>query len=333
MQDDPRATEWREALKGCSSILEALAKAGDEDGRLAARTWWVLCMSSRIAECKQPHSEWRAEAADALPTRQLTSEHTEAAVRLPAFEPLARCLLSSGQAIGSDAAQVLDQVEAVGVRSAWTRALSEVEPMRARLQQSFLRRPDSNFVRRAFGSSGHSPVDLAPSAAAMGIDELRGEAFLKPTGDLPTSCLRPPYLHASDPSVPGVDVRASEPTGRVPGGRGRVCDGGGHARSQHTAAGRLRRGALGPDGARVAADGGMCALSGGLGWGAGGRRLASAAQVVKLGAQPAEGAHLCTSLSLQLYCRRTSCSSDVTLAVACEHLPVSVLRYTVKSTD
>ena len=87
---DPRATEWREALKGCSSILEALAKAGDEDGRLAARTWWVLCMGSRIAECKQPHSEWKAEAADALPSRQLTSEHTEAAVRLPAFEPLAR---------------------------------------------------------------------------------------------------------------------------------------------------------------------------------------------------------------------------------------------------
>ena len=110
VMQDPRATEWREALKGCSSILEALAKAGDEDGRLAARTWWVLCMGS--------HGSWLRLWWTAAGARVTTaaSEH-EAAVRLPAFEPLARCLLTSGQAVGSDAAQVLDQVEAVGVRS------------------------------------------------------------------------------------------------------------------------------------------------------------------------------------------------------------------------
>ena len=34
------AESWRHAYGGCKQILTTLAQASDEDGRLAARTWW-----------------------------------------------------------------------------------------------------------------------------------------------------------------------------------------------------------------------------------------------------------------------------------------------------
>ena len=89
---------------------------------------------------------------------------------------MAQCLIDRGAASGIDVGQLLDRVEAAGP---WTRAATEVEPLRHQLQHSFLlgRRDtkESNFVRRALARGGGRSADarLAPSAAEMDIDELR----------------------------------------------------------------------------------------------------------------------------------------------------------------
>ena len=158
-------------------MLQALVKATDDDARAAARTWWVICMSSRVQECREAYGAWKAQAADALPS-QLTAEHTAAAVSLPGFEPMARCILEQGDAIGIDPAATLDTVEAAGVKShagiMWAQAVEEVEPLRRRLQHSFLRRDaETSLLRRAVAGTRPKEVALAPSAGEMGIDELR----------------------------------------------------------------------------------------------------------------------------------------------------------------
>eukprot|EP00966_Prymnesium_polylepis_P040922 949600-Prymnesium_polylepis.1 len=48
---DPRKARWRQAFTSCTPTLEALALAQDEPGRLAARTWWVVCMASQCGGC------------------------------------------------------------------------------------------------------------------------------------------------------------------------------------------------------------------------------------------------------------------------------------------
>ena len=70
-------------------------------------------------------------------------------------------------AVGVDPGQTLDHVQTAGARTVaraeWLRAVSEVAPFRTKLQTSLLLLPNSP-----------SPaVSLAPSAAEMGIDELR----------------------------------------------------------------------------------------------------------------------------------------------------------------
>ena len=48
---------------------------------------------------------------------------------------MAQCLIDRGAASGIDVGQLLDRVEAAGP---WTRAATEVEPLRHQLQHSFL---------------------------------------------------------------------------------------------------------------------------------------------------------------------------------------------------
>ena len=170
--DNAATARWREAFSGCTPVLEALAKASDESGQETARLWWVVCMSSRVQECKSPYAAWKSDAAAALPT-QLTAEHTETAVRLPTFEPMASCLLDHGESIGVDPAETLNRVEAAGrhqqAAQTWQLAVSEVETLRLTLQQSFLAARN----RFALFGAAKPKVALAPTAGDMGIDELR----------------------------------------------------------------------------------------------------------------------------------------------------------------
>ena len=153
---------WRSAMRGCAPMLEALAKATTDNGRMAARTWWVLCMGSKLDQCRDQYGQWRSEAAAQLPS-QLKAEDTPRALGLPAFEPLAQCILASGEAVRVDAGAMLDRIESKSAaKHNWDHAVSEVEPLRYKLQQSFLRRD---------GAVGN--VRLAPSAGEMDVDELR----------------------------------------------------------------------------------------------------------------------------------------------------------------
>jgi len=185
--EDAATSEWRQAFSGCTSILEALVKSTDDQGRASARAWWVVCMGSKLKQCQEPYAEWKAQAASSLPG-QLTAQHTEQAIGLPGFEPLARCIINRGEAIGVDPAVTLDTVEQEGVRTMaateWSRAVREVEPLRQRLQQGFLQKAnEQGYLRRTLrratasvkGSStaGTGPVKLAAKATDMDIDELR----------------------------------------------------------------------------------------------------------------------------------------------------------------
>lgn len=147
-------------------------------------------MASRTNECKGEFAEWRKQVADASMPAQLTAEHTDEAVRLPGFEPVARCILARGEAVGIDAGGLLDRVEVEGAKArandAWRRAVGEVEYLRTNLQRNFLggrsppaEPPPPSLLRRALGkgaaqrASPAPEVALAPSAGDMGIDELR----------------------------------------------------------------------------------------------------------------------------------------------------------------
>ena len=88
---------WRSAMRGCAPMLEALAKATTDNGRMAARTWWVLCMGSKLDQCRDQCGQWRSRLTAQLPS-QLKAEDTPKALGLPAFEPLA-CILASGEAV------------------------------------------------------------------------------------------------------------------------------------------------------------------------------------------------------------------------------------------
>mmetsp|Transcript_8212 Transcript_8212/g.26052 ORF Transcript_8212/g.26052 Transcript_8212/m.26052 type:complete len:244 (+) Transcript_8212:84-815(+) len=165
MAQDADGGAYRSAFASCRNSLEALARASDEDGRLAARTWWVTCMGSHL--CRAEYSEWRAEAAEQLPS-QLTAAHTAVAVGLAGFEPMARCVLACGEAVGVQPDKTLDHVEAAGARQQaegeWQRATAEVEPLRQKLQDTFLSR--TSWL-------GRRKPALAASASEMGIDEVR----------------------------------------------------------------------------------------------------------------------------------------------------------------
>ena len=160
---DADGGRYRAAFASCKPTLEALAKASDESGRLAARTWWVTCMGSHLDVCRSAYEQWRTEAMEVLP-RQLTAEHTETAVRLSGFEPMAQCVLECGAAVGVQPDRTLDHVEQAGQQhqavSEWTRATTEVSPLREALQKSFL--------TGRFGGS-----KMAKTAGEMNVDELR----------------------------------------------------------------------------------------------------------------------------------------------------------------
>jgi hypothetical protein len=158
-------------------MLEALARSTNDDDRSTTRLWWTVCMGARIAECKQSYTAWKQQAAASLPT-QLRPEHTEAAVSLPGFEPLAQCIPDRASAVNVDAGAMLDRVEAAGKQQAanaeWSRAVGDVEPLRHRLQESFLQqRSEPSFLQRALSRRAADGVALAPSAGEMELDELR----------------------------------------------------------------------------------------------------------------------------------------------------------------
>ena len=158
MGEDANTSRWRQAFAQCTPTLEALARAHDEEGRLATRAWWVICMGSNVQECKGVYGDWKAEAAHELP-RQLRASDTEAAVGLAGWPPLAQCVLDRGRSVGVEVGRTLAVVEAEGVKqqagAEWQRAVGEVEPLRSRLQDNFLKNR------------------LAPSRASMQLDELR----------------------------------------------------------------------------------------------------------------------------------------------------------------
>ena len=168
---DADGGHYRVAFAACKPTLEALARASDESGRMAARSWWVVCMGSQLQSCKGAYSGWREEAAAELP-QQLTASDTTRAIGLPGFEPMARCVLACGEAVGVKPDRTLDHVEAAGVKqqasAEWQRATSEVEPLRQSLQSTFLQKES-----RGFFSRGSSKPALAAKPADMGIDELR----------------------------------------------------------------------------------------------------------------------------------------------------------------
>jgi len=159
MPEDAATAQWRDAFAGCAQTLEALLRAPGEGERLAARAWWVACMGGRCTECQGLHAAWKAQAASALPKR-LTPEHTETAVALPGWGPMAECVVNAGLQVGVSVHTTLDRVEAAGLdrqdaAAEWTRATSEVTGLRSQLQQKFLK------------------GRLAPSMGEIGIDELR----------------------------------------------------------------------------------------------------------------------------------------------------------------
>ena len=159
MTEDALKSRWRGAFAKCAPTLETLARASDESGRLAARCWWVTCMASQCDECRKEYTDWREQARAALPG-QLTAEHTETAVGLPGWDPMATCLMSLGRRAGVEIGRTLEHVEAEGARiqaqSAWRTAVAEVAPLREGLVSKFL--PDR---------------PLAQTAGQMDIDELR----------------------------------------------------------------------------------------------------------------------------------------------------------------
>ena len=115
-------------------------------------------MANQCGDCKEDYDEWKSQAAASLPS-QLTAAHTETAVGLPGWQPMAQCVVDAGRRVGIEISNALDHVETKGLdmqeRAGWDRAVTEVEPMRTQLQRSFL------------------PKGLAASAGEMGIDELR----------------------------------------------------------------------------------------------------------------------------------------------------------------
>jgi hypothetical protein len=148
---------------------------------MSARSWWVMCMASRLDECRATFGAWKAQAARAGLPDQLQPLHTHTAVSLAEFEPMARCVVQYGERIGVDPNAMLTSIEMASEQqsagAAWARAVGEVEPLRAELQQSFLRKGDqqrragASLARRMF-AGGSDEVELAPTAEQMGADEV-----------------------------------------------------------------------------------------------------------------------------------------------------------------
>lgn len=176
-----RKAAWREAYLGCNETLEALAQSTGYEGQMAARTWWVACMGTTVAECKQQHMSWAREAQAALPAK-VTAAHALPLSRLPAFDSLARCIVDAGAKAEFDVATALDSVVQSSTMlhaAAWARAVGEVAPLRGKLQEGFLPRPtpsaEPSLLSRAVAAMDEAAgAHLAPSAAEMSIDEVRG---------------------------------------------------------------------------------------------------------------------------------------------------------------
>ena len=174
-------TRWRQAFAGCLPTLKALAGATNLQGRMTARSWWVICMADSLDECNSTLRKWKAEAAGAGIPDHLTTQHTYDAVSLPGFEKLARCVTKRGEAAGVDSKALLHHIE-MGIdhhpsAGVWSQAVAEAEPLRASLMQSFLMRGDqerrASANGRPFYSNGdREDVVLAASAGEMGVDEL-----------------------------------------------------------------------------------------------------------------------------------------------------------------
>ena len=67
-KENADTSRWRAAFGACAPTLDVLGRATDESGRLAARTWWVVCMGSKLEECRPAQQEWRQQAAEVCDT-------------------------------------------------------------------------------------------------------------------------------------------------------------------------------------------------------------------------------------------------------------------------
>lgn len=172
---DQDAARWRDAFSRCSSTLSALARTSDAEQQVSIRTWWVLCMGSHLAECKDSYSEWKSQAAASLPA-DLTAQHTREALSLPGFPALAKCVTLKSQAVGVEPGNLLDNVGGgFTLRKDWFHAVEEVEPLKTSLQAMLLaaRREQLSWLAKLTRRPGAVDAALASSSTEMDVDEVR----------------------------------------------------------------------------------------------------------------------------------------------------------------
>jgi hypothetical protein len=177
MGRDAAQLRWQEAATGCAGILNMLGKTGDADAQTTVRTWWVLCMGSRLMECRAAVSSWKEQAQQQGLPESLQPEHTRAAVALPAFEPLAKCVTLRSMEIGVEPSKLLDDIQGnrKQAQAEWIRAVDDVGPLKVSLQSELLpaaRVEKLTWLQRRTAQADRAGA-LAPSPAAMDIDEAR----------------------------------------------------------------------------------------------------------------------------------------------------------------
>lgn len=137
-------------------------------------------MGSHLTDCKKQVGSWKEQAATHGLPDSLKPEHTHAAVSLPTFEPLAKCVTLRSMEVGVEPGKILDRMQGQGgevgrkrAKAEWAQATKDVDPLKAKLQTMIpaARKERMPWLRRVISSD--RGVTLAPSAAAMDIDEAR----------------------------------------------------------------------------------------------------------------------------------------------------------------
>lgn len=223
---------WEEAATGCANILNTLGKTGDADAQTTVRTWWVLCMGARLIDCRAAANSWKAQAQSQGIPDSLLPEHTRAVVALPTFEPLAKCVTLRSMEIGVEPSTLLDNIQG-NKRQAqveWMRAVDEVGPLKVKLQTELLpaaRKEKMSWLQRklapAQGAEGDRAGALAPSTAAMDVDEARVcQVWLYGLASRLSKCSDTASAFAqgvgmSDPNQPlqGYESRRWDPAGKT----------------------------------------------------------------------------------------------------------------------
>ena len=112
----------------------------------------------------------------------MRASSSRAAVALPAFEPLAKCVTLRSMEVGIEPSKLLDNLQGnkKQAQAEWMHAVDEVGPLKVKLQTQLLpaaRKEKMTWLQRRMapphGAEGDRAGALAPSAAAMDIDEAR----------------------------------------------------------------------------------------------------------------------------------------------------------------